>query len=130
MELGGGFEERAEAAFGASFGRDATRAVAFDRLFRSVRDRKDGDELLALIARRLEVAHDEAEIAKLYWEQARVLREKGDPDGALEALEHVTSFDEDHVGALALTGEIFIRRGMFEEAAHKLARLARVEAAP
>ncbi len=55
---------------------------------------------------------------------ARVLREKGDPDGALEALEHVTMFDENHVGALAFTGEIFIRRGMFAEAAAKLAQLA------
>ena len=59
-----------------------------------------------------------------------MLREKGDPEGALEALEHVTMFDDNHVGALALTGEIFIRRGMFAEAAEKLARLATVEAAP
>lgn len=125
-----GREERGEAALGASFARDATRSVAFDRLFRRVRDRKDGDELLNIIRRRLHVTRDDAEIAKLYWEQARVLREKGDPDGALEALEHVTSYDQDHVGALALTGEIFIRRGMFAEAAKKLARLARVEAAP
>jgi tetratricopeptide (TPR) repeat protein len=95
-----------------------------------VRDRKDGDKLLGLIARRLEVTDDPEEIAKLYWEQARVLRERGDPDGALESLEHVVRFDENHVGALALTGEIFIRRGMFAEAAEKLARLARVEAAP
>jgi tetratricopeptide (TPR) repeat protein len=129
-KLGSGFEERAESALDASFARDPTRASAFDRLFRRVRDRKDGDKLLALIDRRLEVTDDPQETAKLYWEQARVLREKGDPDGALEALEHVVRFDENHVGALALTGEIFIRRGMFAEAAEKLSRLARVEAAP
>ncbi|MBX3207876.1 MAG: tetratricopeptide repeat protein [Labilithrix sp.] len=130
LKLGTAFETRAESALDASFARDATRPVAFDRLFRRVRERKDHDKLLALIERRLEVTDDAPEIAKLYWEQARVLREKGDPDGALEALEHVTTFDDNHVGALALTGEIFIRRGMFEEAAEKLARLAGVEAAP
>lgn len=130
LKLGTPFETRAESALEASFERDATRGSAFDRLFRRVRDRKDGDKLLSLIDRRLEVTDDAQEIAKLYWEQARVLREKGDPEGALEALEHVVTFDENHVGALALTGEIFIRRGMFAEAAEKLARLARVEAAP
>ena len=43
-----------------------------------------------------------------------MLREKGDQDGALDALEHVTMLDPDHVGALALLGEINIRRGNFE----------------
>ena len=124
------FDQRIEAALDASFTRDPTRAAAFDRLFRRVRDRKDSDKLLDLVGRRLEVTDDPQEIAKLYWEMARVLREKGDPEGALEALEHVTMFDENHVGALALTGEIFIRRGMFAEAAEKLARLATIEAAP
>ena len=63
------------------------------------------------------VTDDPPEIAKLYWEQARVLREKGDPDGALKALENVTMIEPDHVGALALTGEIFLTRQMFAEAA-------------
>jgi tetratricopeptide (TPR) repeat protein len=128
--LGSAFSGRAESALDASFERDPTRPVAFDRLFRMVRERKDGDKLLALIDRRLQVTSQREEVAKLYWEQARVLREKGDPDGALEALDHVTEFDENHVGALALTGEIFIRRGMFDEAAAKLAHLAQVEGAP
>src|ERR1019366_4115240 len=48
---------------------------------------------------------------KLFWEQARVLREGGDQEAALKALEHVTMLDPDHVGALALLGEINIRRG-------------------
>jgi tetratricopeptide (TPR) repeat protein len=130
LHIGGHYEQRAEAALDASFLRDPTRPVAFDKLFRRVRERKDLDKLLALATRRLEVTSDAQEIAKLYWEIARVLREKGDPEGALEALQHVTMFDENHVGALALTGEIYIRRGMFAEAAEKLSRLARVEEAP
>ena len=129
-KLGPEFDARIESSLDASFTRDPTRAAPFDRLFRRVRERKDQDKLLDLAGRRLEVTDDAQEIAKLYWEIARVLREKGDPDGALEALDHVTMFDENHVGALALTGEIFIRRGMFAEAAEKLARLATVQLAP
>ncbi|MCL2778782.1 MAG: hypothetical protein FWD73_12340 [Polyangiaceae bacterium] len=123
-------DARAEAALDASFARDATREVAFDKLFRRVRDRKDSDKLLSLVGRRLEVSDDPVEIAKLYWEMARVLREKGDADGALEALAHVTMFDEDHIGALALASEILIRRGEFDEAAKKLSHVAHVEKAP
>src|SRR5690606_1890992 len=54
-KLGAGFERRAESALDASFARDPARASAFDRLFRRVRDRKDGDKLLGLIDKRLEV---------------------------------------------------------------------------
>ena len=96
------------------------RAVAFDRLFRAVRERKEGDRLLALIRQRLVVSDDPPELAKLFWEQSRVLREKGDQDGALKALENVTMIEPDHVGALALSGEIFIRKQRFEEAAEQL----------
>ncbi len=130
LSLDLGDEEAAEQALEASVARDATRPVAFDKLFRRVRARKDNEKLLALVSRRLEVTDDPTEIQKLFWEQARVLREGGDQDGALKALEHVTMLDPDHVGALALLGEINIRRGNFEEAAASLARLARLEAAP
>jgi lipopolysaccharide biosynthesis regulator YciM len=125
-----GDQANAERALEASFARDAGRAVAFDKLFRRVRERKDNDKLLTIVARRLDATDDPAEIQKLFWEQARVLREKGDQDGALAALEHVTMLDPDHVGALALLGEINIRRGNFDEAASSLGRLARLAAAP
>lgn len=125
-----GADERGEKALDASFARDGRRPVAFDRLFRRVRERKDHDKLLTIVERRLDHTDDAAEIAKLYWEMARALREKGDPEGSMQALQHVFDFDEEHVGALALTGEILIRKGMFAEAAEKLARLARVENAP
>ena len=128
LELGDGDE--AEKALDASFARDPRRPVAFDKLFRRVRERKDNDKLLGLITRRLDVTDDSDEIQKLFWEQARTLREKGDQDGALHALEHVTMLDPDHVGALALLGEINIRRANFEPAADALARLARLPNAP
>jgi hypothetical protein len=119
-----------EQALQASFARDASRAVAFDKLFRRLRDRKDSTALLTVIARRLEVTSDAAEIQRLYWEQARALREIGDPEAALKALEHVTMLEPDHVGALALLGEINIRRGHFEAAATALAHLAMLDNAP
>jgi tetratricopeptide (TPR) repeat protein len=123
-------EAKADQALEESFARDAKRAVAFDKLFRRVRARKDNDKLLALIARRLEVTEDPQEVQKLFWEQARVLREKGDQDAALRSLEHVTMLDPNHVGALALLGEINIRRGNFEDAAGSLAQLAMLDGAP
>jgi tetratricopeptide (TPR) repeat protein len=123
-------EERADNALEESFARDAGRAVAFDKLFRRVRARKDNDRLLALISRRLEVADDPEEVKKLFWEESRVLREQGDQDAALKSLERVTELDPDHVGALALLGEINIRRGNFDDAAASLARLAMLDGAP
>lgn len=128
LDLGDG--ANADAALDASFARDPSRDVAFDRLFRRVRDRKDNAKLLDVIARRLEATDDSAQIQKLYWEQARALRELGEQDAALEALEHVTMIDPDHVGALALLGEINLRRGRFEDAAVALARLAALPGSP
>lgn len=125
-----GDEARAEQALEEAFARDPKRGVSFDRFFRRVRERKENDKLLALVKRRLEHTDDPQEIQKLFWEQARVLREKGDQDGALSALEHVTMLDPDHVGALALLGEINIRRSNFEPAADSLARLASLPQAP
>ena len=55
--------------------------VAFDRLFRRVRERGESDKLLGLIERRIDVADDPSEIGKLFWERARILRKKGDLAG-------------------------------------------------
>jgi tetratricopeptide (TPR) repeat protein len=125
-----GEDANADTALDSSFSLDPTRSIAFDKLFRRLRDRKDHSKLLAVIARRLAVTDDANEIQKLSWEQARALRESGDPEGALRSLEHVTMLDPNHVGALALLGEINIRRGKFDEAATALARLALLETAP
>lgn len=122
--------ERGEFALGRAVERDIRRFVAFDRLFRIVRARKDGPRLLELIAARLDVAEDPQEIAKMFWERARVLRTAGDREGALAALENVTLLEPDHVGALALSGEVYITTGKFAEAADNLARLATLQEAP
>jgi tetratricopeptide (TPR) repeat protein len=119
-----------ELALSRAITRDIGRQGAFDRLFRIVRARRDGARLLELVSARLAVAEDPAEIGKLYWERARVLRESGKSVAALEALENVTMLEPDHVGALALTGEIYITDKRFAEAAEKLARLAGLPGAP
>jgi cellulose synthase operon protein C len=121
---------RGEFALSRAVERDIKQGAAFDRLFRIVRQRKDDERLLDLITRRLAVAEDPDEIAKLFWERARVLRGKGDREGALAALENVRMLEPDHVGALALSGEIFITIGRFEEAANHLAELAAHPQAP
>ncbi len=121
---------RGEFALSRAVERDVRRFVAFDKLFRLVRAKKDGERLLELITKRLEVAEDPEEIAKLFWERARVMRGAGDREGALAALENVTMLEPDHVGALALSGEIYITTGQFPEAADRLARLAALDAAP
>jgi len=120
----------AEIALDRAFSRDPRASRAFDKLFRRVRDRKDNDRLLSLIERRLDVAEDEREIAKLFWERARVLQKRGDNDGALAALENVTMLEPDHVGALALSGTICIQKGDFAGAAPLMARLSQNKEAP
>jgi lipopolysaccharide biosynthesis regulator YciM len=122
--------ERGEFALARAVERDVGRFAAFDRLFRIVRARKDGPRLLELVAKRLDVAEDPAELAKLFWERARVLRQTGDHQGALSALENVTMLETDHVGALALAGEIYLSTQQFPEAAAKLAKLATLDEAP
>lgn len=120
----------AEIALERAFERNPRADQAFDKLFRRVRGRKEDDRLLDLIAKRLDVAEDETEIAKLFWERARVLQKRGDSDGALAALENVTMLEPDHVGALALAGTICIQKGAFAEAAPIMARLSTIPDAP
>jgi len=116
---------RGERALSEAFARDNRRRAAFERVFRAVRSRKEDDRLLQIVARRLEVTDDPPEMAKLFWEQARVLRAKGDRDAALSALENVTMLEPEHVGALALSAEIYVGRQMYEEAATALDKLSR-----
>jgi len=125
-----GDRERGEFALGRAVERDVRRFAPFDRLFRIVRERKDSPRLLELITRRLDVAEDSDEIVKLFWERARVMRASGDREGALAALENVRMLEPDHVGALALSGEIYLTLQRFEEAAEQLAKLSTLAEAP
>lgn len=125
-----GDASEAEQAFSKAVDRDPTRHAAFDKLFRLVRARNAPKDLLRLIDRGLGVFDDPTEIAKLYWEQARALRSLRDSGGAWAALENVWMLEPDHVGALALAGELLISKGQFADAAGYLSRLARLPEAP
>jgi hypothetical protein len=125
-----GDKQRGEFALGRAVERDVRRFGPFDRLFRIVRERKENARLLDLIARRLDVADAPQEIVKLFWERARVLRGSGDREGALAALENVRMLEPEHVGALALSGEIYLTVQRFAEAAEQLGRLSALAAAP
>lgn len=125
-----GDTQRGERALSEAFARDNKRRAAFERVFRAVRARKEDDRLLQLVGRRLETTDDPPEMAKLFWEQARVLRAKGDRDAALSSLENVTMLEPDHVGALALSAEIYVGRQEYAEAAAALDRLSRQPVPP
>lgn len=109
---------------------DVARDSSFMRLFRIVRDSQQTEQLLSLIAERLPHAKSANEQLMLHWERARGLRSLGDRAGALQALDAVSAIDPNHVGALALAGEINIALGHFDDAARFLAQLARQTDAP
>ncbi|HLV67026.1 MAG TPA: tetratricopeptide repeat protein [Polyangiaceae bacterium] len=121
---------RGEFALARAAERDVRRTETFWRAFRMIRARKDHARLIALVDRRLEVVDDAHELVKLLWERARALRELGDREAALRILEQVQALDADHVGALALAGEIHLSLGRYEDAAESLAQLARHPIAP
>ncbi|HMA93423.1 MAG TPA: tetratricopeptide repeat protein, partial [Polyangiaceae bacterium] len=121
---------RGLAALKKSVELDVTRDQAFFRLFRLVRDSQDAEALLGLIAVRLPHAKSSDERLMLHWERARTMRGLGDREGALAALEAVSAIDPNHVGALALSGEVNIGLGRYDDAARYLAQLARQTDAP
>jgi hypothetical protein len=125
-----GDEVAGQAALARAVQLDVSRSSSFTRLFRSLRDTAGPDELLALIERRLPFASGPAEIADLSLERARARRRRGDLGGALEALASVAEHEPDHVGALALSAEIFIGTQRYAEAVDRLARIVESGSAP
>lgn len=109
---------------------DINRDKAFTRLFRMVRESQQSEQLLELISRRLPHASTEEEQLMLHWERARSKRALGDREGALASLDAVSAIDPNHVGALALAGEIHIALGQYDDAARFLSQLARQSEAP
>lgn len=125
-----GEEARGEKAISQAFFKDPRRSVAFDRLFRRVRSRKQDDLLVDLAQRRLTVTEDETEIVKLYWEQARVFHKQNQFESALDALSSVVMFEPDNIGAQVLYGDIYMKQSNWKEAAGSFAQLAANKTAP
>jgi tetratricopeptide (TPR) repeat protein len=119
-----------EAALARAVELDITRRSSFDKLLVIMKKRGDGERLLDLIERRLNVTEDGDERALLLWERARNLRQSGDTAGATVALTELTVLRPDHVGALMLLGEIHVTDQRYAEAADQLARIAALATAP
>lgn len=120
----------AQAALARAVDLDVTRTSSFVRLLALYLEVGDAPRTLELIARRLPVATDGDELARLYWERARAARRLGDTELALESLDALAELQPDHLGALALYAEICINLQRYTEAAEKLARFAAREDAP
>ncbi len=109
---------------------DVGRPIAFYRLHDLLAERGDTAGLLELVTARIGVLDDPEELARLYYEQARLFRSQGDREGAQGALEHLLMLDEEHAGGLALSVEIAVSLGQWEEAVRALRTLAECEEVP
>lgn len=125
-----GDEVAGQAALTRAVALDITRTSSFSRLLTALRSSGSPEELAALIERRLPVAASSVERVELSYELARARRQQDDLPGALAALDVVTDNDPDHLGAMALYGEIFITLGRYPEAVERLARIASRPDAP
>jgi hypothetical protein len=125
-----GDEVAGQAALTRAVALDITRTSSFSRLLAALRGTGSPQELAALIERRLPVAASNTERVELSYELARARRQQDDLNGALAALDVVTDTDPDHLGAMALYGEIFITLQRYPEAVERLARIATRADAP
>jgi lipopolysaccharide biosynthesis regulator YciM len=125
-----GDEVAGQAALARAVALDITRTSSFTRLLASMRTVGSPQELEELLERRLPVVSSNAERVDLSYELARARRQRDDLEGALGALDVVTDHEPDHLGAMALYGEIFITLRRYPEAVDRLARLAARPDAP
>ncbi|MDW8360987.1 MAG: hypothetical protein RMK74_01190 [Myxococcales bacterium] len=109
---------------------DVRRPIAWHRLHDLLGARGETSELLELVDRRIDATDDPDELARLFYEQARLRRARGDLDGALASLRDVLALDETHVGALALEAEIHKAAGRPAEAVAAFRRLAAADIPP
>jgi hypothetical protein len=100
------------------------RPIAYGRMHDLLAARGDAEALSELVQRRIDVTDDEADLVKLFYEQARIRRSLGDIDGAIGALENLLMLESDHVGGLALMVEVCVSQGRFEGAVDALRALA------
>ncbi len=103
---------------------DVTRPIGFGRLHNLLAERGDTEGLIELVNKRIDAIDDPAELAKHYYELARLYRSQGDRDGALAALENLHMLESDHVGGLALQVEVMVSLERWAEAVETLRALA------
>lgn len=115
---------QAEECFNAALAQNPGSPIAFERLYRFARAKKDRPRQLDLIEARLVTAESETLVVELLWEKARHCRILGRPDEALSAVEDLSRLAPDHLPSLALSAELYLGRGKQLEAAETLRRIA------
>ncbi|HJL14767.1 MAG TPA: hypothetical protein RMH99_03875 [Sandaracinaceae bacterium LLY-WYZ-13_1] len=122
--------DRAERRLRRVLAIDARRPIAYGRLHDLLAEREDDAGLLELVSARIELVDDVAELAKLFYEQARLLRSLGLREDALGALDNLLMLEGDHVGGLALLVELQVQEENWAGAVEALRSLASAEDVP
>jgi cellulose synthase operon protein C len=118
-----GDDPGAEQRLRAALNEDVSRGVAYGRLHDLLAESEDTAGLLDIVTRRIAAVDDNAELEKLYYEQARLRRSEADRAGALEALQNLLTLDAHHAGGLALAVEVHVSLEQWAEAVDMLRRL-------
>ncbi|MDH5490374.1 MAG: tetratricopeptide repeat protein [Myxococcales bacterium] len=122
-----GKDAEAEMRLRAALDIDMERPIAYGRLHDLLTERDDTTSLLSLVDGRIDSCDEPSQLERLFYEKARLLRAEGRLEDALRALEGVLALDEEHAGAIALSIEIHVALGSWEEAVRSLRRLARCD---
>ena len=116
--------EQAEALFRKVTETNPTRSLSCSRLSDMLNSRQDLVGLIALTNKRLEYIEDPTQRIDLLYDQARLLRAQDDRDAALRSLQELDAIDSFHIGAIALTAEIYVTKENWRAAIDALQRLA------
>jgi tetratricopeptide (TPR) repeat protein len=125
-----GDQQRGKYALARAVELDPSHTDSYERLVGLVQRNQDSRWLVRLIDLRLTVAQSPQERVKLYWDKARAQRLLLDLDSALSTLDALMALEPEHLGALALSGEVHLARGEDALACDKLQALAAHNDAP
>lgn len=121
-------EARSEAILRQCVDLAPERKSAFRLLEQVLASKGSTLDALALIDNRIASTDDPDELARLYYDRARMLRTEGDLDGVLSALENALLLDSEHLGALALQAETQVAKKDWHGAVAALRELANAPA--
>lgn len=118
-------DEEAETCFNAALARTPGSPIAFERVYRFARQRKDRQRQVDLIDARLDTAESETLRIELFWEKARFCRMLGKRNVSLRSLEELLELAPDHLPSLALAAELHLVDSRNDAAAEILSQIAR-----
>ncbi|MEM7678616.1 MAG: hypothetical protein AAF449_21755, partial [Myxococcota bacterium] len=100
------------------------RTNAYHRLHDLLAEAGDTTALAAIVGERIAAIDDGDELARLFYEKARLDRTHGDMEEALVSLENLAMLDEAHVGGIALAIEINVALKKWPDAVEALRALS------